>query len=267
MSVAGRSEREVERPANLASIDRAGADADEEADHPPHHLPEEVRADDAHEHQRAGFLDRHRGDGHGGRLLLGIVVGERREVLHAGERGGAGAHLTHVERIAHPPHERLGERGAPPRDLVQVAAGGGVVAGVEPVRHDLDAADVDVGGQRLVDPRQQRRRRQRRADVEMRDLGQRVDAGVGAAGAVDLEAIAAGRGADRLDQLALDRPRVGLDLPAAVARAGVLDGQLEAGHGVQAKPPPARLTRPASAETAMRLRASCGRAEGAAATQ
>ena len=63
----------------------------------------------------------------------------------------------------------------------------------------------------------------------------RVDAGVGAAGAVDLEAIAAGRGADRLHQLALDRPRVGLDLPAAVARARVLDGQLEARHGVQAE--------------------------------
>jgi hypothetical protein len=62
------------------------------------------------------------------------------------------------------------------------------------------------------------------------DLGDGVHAGVGASGTVDLEAVAPGRLAHGLDQLALDGPRVGLDLPAAVARAGVLDGQLEPGH-------------------------------------
>ena len=67
-------------------------------------------------------------------------------------------------------------------------------------------------------------------DVEVRDLRQRVDAGVGAARPVQLEVRAAGRLADRAIDLALHRPRVLLDLPAAVARAGVLDQELEAWH-------------------------------------
>ena len=137
-----------------------------------------------------------------------------------------------VERIAHPPHEGLGEGGAPARDLVQVAARRWRRAG-----HGTDASATSIArtwmsaGSTSLIPRQQRRRRQRRADVEVRDLRQRVDTGVGAASAIDLEEIAAGRGADRLHQLALDRPRVGLDLPAAVAGARVFDSELVARHG------------------------------------
>ena len=77
----------------------------------------------------------------------------------------------------------------------------------------------------------QRVRRQVRADVEVGDLRERVDAGVGAARPVELEVVAAGDRSDGAVDLALDRPGVLLNLPAAVARAGVLDGQLEAGHG------------------------------------
>ena len=62
----------------------------------------------------------------------------------------------------------------------------------------------------------------------MRDLRERVDAGVGAAGSVQLEVARAGGGADRALDLALHRLRVLLNLPAAVARAGVFDRQLEA---------------------------------------
>ena len=73
--------------------------------------------------------------------------------------------------------------------------------------------------------------RERRVEVEVRDLRERVHAGVGAAGPVQLELRATRRRRDRAVDLALHRARVLLDLPAAVARAGILDEEFEARHG------------------------------------
>ena len=101
---------------------------------------------------------------------------------------------------------------------------------MKPVRHDHGREHVDIDGQRVVDAEEQRLGRQRRYDVEVRHLGERVDARVGAARAVQLEILASGDGADRAIELSGDRPRVFLNLPAAVARSGVFDGQLEARH-------------------------------------
>ena len=69
-----------------------------------------------------------------------------------------------------------------------------------------------------------------RADVEVRDLGERVHAGIGPARAVELEVAPPGDRPDGAIDLALHGPCVLLNLPAAVARAGVLDGEAEAGH-------------------------------------
>ena len=66
------------------------------------------------------------------------------------------------------------------------------------------------------------------ACVEVRHLGQRVYAGVGAPRSVQPEVSAPGDSADRAGDLALDRLRIFLNLPAAVTRAGVLNRQLEA---------------------------------------
>ena len=134
--------------------------------------------------------------------------------------------------------------GAPPRNLVEVRPRDGIVPRVEPVAHRVDAQDVDVGGQGIVHPSQQRCRRHVRPDIEVRDLCERVDARVGAPGAVQLE-LASARGiADSPIELALHRARVLLDLPAAVARARVLEGELESRHVFQAPgsslQPPAR---------------------------
>src|SRR5437867_10932240 len=57
-----------------------------------------------------------------------------------------------------------------------------------------------------------------------------MDARVGAAGTIELEILAPGHRPDRAIDLPLNGPRVFLDLPAAETCAGVLDGQLEAGH-------------------------------------
>jgi hypothetical protein len=98
------------------------------------------------------------------------------------------------------------------------------------VPHVVDPQDVDVGGQELVDAATQRFGRQRGVNVEVGDLGEGVDAGVGPAGAVEFEFSRAGSLANGAVDLALHRPRVLLDLPAAIAGSRVFDRQLEAHH-------------------------------------
>jgi len=104
------------------------------------------------------------------------------------------------------------------------------VARVEAVRHPIGRQDVDVGGELVVDAAPQLFGRNVRADIEMRDLRERVYAGVGAAGPVQLEVAAARHRSHGPIDLALNRSRVLLNLPAAVPRAGVFDRQLEARH-------------------------------------
>src|ERR1035437_6637782 len=66
-------------------------------------------------------------------------------------------------------------------------------------------------------------------NVAMRDLAQRMHAGVGAACAMNANVLAADR-LDRGFQRALHRGAIVLDLPAAERRAVIFDCQLVAGH-------------------------------------
>jgi hypothetical protein len=120
--------------------------------------------------------------------------------------------------------------GFPSRDLIEIAARHGVVPRVEAVRHLLDGDDVDVGWQLVVQLPAQRLGSHRRVELEVRDLRERVHAGIGPARAVELELAGLERFADGAVDLTLDRAGVLLDLPAAVARAGVLDQEAEARH-------------------------------------
>ena len=69
----------------------------------------------------------------------------------------------------------------------------------------------------------QRVRRQVGVEIEVRDLRERVHAGVGPSRAVELELPPPRHVRDRPIDLSRDGPRVLLDLPPAVARAGVFD--------------------------------------------
>ena len=99
----------------------------------------------------------------------------------------------------------------------------GIVARVEPVGCLRDRADVDVGRQLVVDFLSERFGREVGIQLEVRDLRDRVHAGIGSARSVQLELAPSRRFADRALDLARDRPRVLLHLPAAVARARVLN--------------------------------------------
>ena len=85
-------------------------------------------------------------------------------------------------------------------------------------------------GNFVVDAIPKRAGRQAGDDIKVGDLCQRMHAGVGASGSVQLEVLTAGYLADRAVDFALNRPGVLLNLPAAVPGAGVLDRQFEAGH-------------------------------------
>src|SRR3989442_7333235 len=72
-------------------------------------------------------------------------------------------------------------------------------------------------------------RREVLGNSAMRDLRQSMHDGVGAAGAITADLLAANR-LDRVLQRALHRSAVVLDLPAAERRAVIFDGQFVAGH-------------------------------------
>jgi hypothetical protein len=163
------------------------------------------------------------------------------EIAHADKRLRCLPHALEIERLPDPPDKRLGKRRPAPRDLIEVPARDGVAAGVKAVRHDGRPENVDVGRQFLIEPETERVGRQVRADVEVRDLRERVNAGIGPAGPIELEVLPPGDRSHDAVYFALDRPGVLLDLPAAVPRARVLDGQFEARHRVCFGEGPRRL--------------------------
>src|SRR5262245_18022043 len=106
------------------------------------------------------------------------------------------------------------------------------MTGVKAVRNDVSVQYVDVGREFVVQLAHERLGREHRAHVDMRRLRDRMDARRRPCGAVQLEILASGHDANRTVDFALDGSRVLLNLPAAVPRSGVFDGELEARHGV-----------------------------------
>src|SRR5262249_6809616 len=125
----------------------------------------------------------------------------------------SGAHARDVQRILDPPDVRLGERGATPRQLIEVTARDRVMTRVKAVRYLHRAQDVDVGRQVVVEPPPQRLGRHAGGDVEVRDLADRVHAGVGPARSVELEVLPPCDALHGTIDLALHGLRVLLNLP------------------------------------------------------
>ena len=101
------------------------------------------------------------------------------------------------------------------------------MARVERASDLVGAQDVDVGGQRVVDAATEQFGGKCGLKLEVSNLCQRMNTGIGAAGSVEFELADARRLADRAIELALHRLGILLDLPATVASAGVLDRQLQ----------------------------------------
>jgi len=223
--------------------ERPGADLDQRADQPAHHLPEEVRGDDAEEQQVArrrelGALDLDQG------RAFGAPVREAREVVTPGECRGGRGHRRDVERPLDPPDEALAEGGAPVGDLVEVGARERIVARVEARVGRRQREQVDVARQAGVDRGAGRLGVERARQAQVRLLRRGVHPRVGAPRAAELDRRARHR-LERAPQLAGDRAGVLLLLPPPVARPLVLDGEAIGRHGALVAPPLVRPGRPA----------------------
>src|SRR5262245_7583107 len=99
----------------------------------------------------------------------------------------------------------------------------------------LGAKHVDIGRQLVVDPPAEDLGRHRRSNFEVRHLRERMHAGIGPTRSIQLEVALIRDYGDRPLDLALNRLRVLLNLPAAIACTGVLDCELES-HAMVSTP-------------------------------
>src|SRR5439155_25595997 len=83
--------------------------------------------------------------------LLLRALAEESEVMSARDERRRGLHPRKIQGSLHPPYESLAERRSPKRDLIEIAAGEGVMASVKAWGRRLRRENVDVRGQELVD--------------------------------------------------------------------------------------------------------------------
>ena len=150
----------------------------------------------------------------------------------SGERLRGLVHPRGVERLhdvrVRGEGEDVGDRRVP--DAVAVGLRLRGEAAVEVVADVLGCGDADVVRQEVVDAEDEPARRDFERDVGVRALRPRVDAGVGAPGALDAHGRAEEPRQRLLDDL-LHADGVRLRLPSGVARAEVLKGEEDAQRG------------------------------------
>ena len=130
------------------------------------------------------------------RFRLAFGIAKRREIVLAEQALGSDVHRVRIEMARHAPASLDIEReiGAVVGDAVAVVASLGRETRLEIIRHDFRAEHADrMRPQMRVQPVAQAPRRKRLFDIAMRDLRQRVHAGIGAARAMDANLLAADR--------------------------------------------------------------------------
>ena len=222
---AGYGEGAGEQPFKVLDGDLPATHADETAHDPPDHLPEKMRRPQSHEDEIPGLGEHHlpHEDQRRG-VLLDALVGETGVVAHACEPRGGAAHGADVEVVLDPPHEGFAECGAPARDLIEIGAPHGVMAGVEPVVGVSGVYDIDVLGQKIVEPVDELLRGHGPRRLQVGNLPDRVHAGVGAPGPLEIDRDAE-QLAGRPQQVTLNGAGILLPLPPVVACSLVLDGE------------------------------------------
>ena len=207
------------------------------------HLVEEPVAPDVHVDQvrrGAGARGGRRGrprhvDGEQRARAVSVAVGaarERGEVVRAHEARAGRLHGREVERPRHVPGGLGLERTsrAPEEQPVAVELARGPEPGVEPGGRLVHGDDRHVVGQERVEARLEPLRRDGRARLEARHLPERVDPRIRPARACHPDGRPQQFGEGPLE-LALDGPRVGLDLPAREPGPVILEGEPERPRG------------------------------------
>ena len=163
---------------------------------------------------------------------VGIDGGERGEVVLSGdERGGLlhGGFVEWIGMVGDVAGEKWRNDIAAP-DAVVIALGAGRVAGMEAFGHFLDGEDADGGGETVIEHDAEVGGGNGAGGLKGRDLGERVDSGVGASGALG-QKLLSGEALDGGGQGALDGRLAGLDLPAVEGRAVIGESEFESAEG------------------------------------
>ncbi len=166
------------------------------------------------------------------RFRLALRVAKGGEIVPPDQRLRGLVHRRGVEGGFHSPGaaalER--ERRAAVDDAIEIMARAGAAPGVETGLRRFGFDDRDgVRLKQRVEPLAEPERLPVALEVDMRDLAQRMDAGVGAPRAVGGRMLAGHGEKGALERL-LDRKAVLLPLPADERRAVVFDGELKPRH-------------------------------------
>ncbi len=153
--------------------------------------------------------------------------------MSAEEEGGGGVEEIEVELFEDMPTVEAGEGIADSIEveMVVVDFGSCAVAGVEVGSGGFDEENTDVGGEKSVEREAKAGEVEGEIGVEMSGLSFCVDAGIGAPGTCEIEGVAKGSLQSVLDE-ALNGGFVCLNLPAAIMRAVIGDGEFIARHGM-----------------------------------
>lgn len=213
------------------------AELDERAGETTHHAPDEVRGGDAEEQSIGEDFEGSVVDfdqtglvGAGGVLRL-----EATEVVAASQQGGGLLHEGEVKRLFDPPDVLLFEGEFACGDLVGILAGDGVVARVEGYGGCLQSENGDFGGQLLIGLSQQEFRVNGLPgeELDVSNLPARMDAGIGAASAHELNA-GVGGGFQSGAEFAHDGAGVLLFSPTGILAAVIFEREAEAVIGLRA---------------------------------
>ncbi len=166
------------------------------------------------------------------RLRLALGGAEGGEIVLAGEGLRRGVHGLVVEALGNPPDAAAVDdrRRSAIEQAIEVVAPDRRETGIEIIADGFGREDGDgLAPQMGVEGVAHRVGRPVADKVDMGDLTEGMDAGVGAPGALDHDRLAA-KGGDRLFDRLLYGAAVLLTLPADIGAAVIFDGQLVAGH-------------------------------------
>ena len=107
--------------------------------------------------------------------------------MHADEVGGGPLHRRHLDLLLQPPTIALAEGRFAGAQLVEIAAGDATMTGMEARVGKCHLPHRHVFGQFLVEAGQRLMRREGPGHLEVGDILQGVNAGVGAAAALEID--------------------------------------------------------------------------------
>lgn len=210
-------------------LHRSPSDIDKSSDHTAHHLSEEMATPSTDDDQRTEFRNCQVCQTNARVSFLPVLIGEPHEVVQADQSDRRTTDRSDIDVIAYPPDIRLGECRPPARDLIDIAPFNCVMAGMESAIYASGCQDIHVMRQTIVQTADDAVWWRLTREIDVRDLCQSVDAGIGPSRPHHIADVAEGI-ARRLDQRPLHGSDPSLYLPPRIARTVVFESHSVSGH-------------------------------------